>query len=87
MKKFSTNLFLFSILMALLLLPISSFKLLKVNKEDVLGSEDIKTQFLEQTVEIQRNKILELKAQIEELRSREVKETSEAEQISNSIEE
>jgi len=75
MKHFGFNIFLFSILMGLLLLPIASFKLAKVQKMEVLGEEDTKTEYLQQKITQQEDKINELENQLRELT---VKETSQS---------
>jgi|GEM_PF-1682071 hypothetical protein len=75
-KKFGVNLFLFSILLGLLILPITSFKLLKIQQLEVLGTTNIREQYLQQRVEEQEERIKELETLLEE-----AKETTQSKEL------
>lgn len=65
MKKFGANLFLFSILMGMLIMPIASLKLSKINTQEVLSYEDIEIEYLKQRIEEQELEIDRLNTLIE----------------------
>ena len=65
MKKIGANIFLFTILMGLILLPISSFKLVKQETPEVLSFDDVKEEYLKQIIDEQEKEIQELKQQME----------------------
>jgi len=67
MKNFSFNLFLFTILMGLLFMPLASFKLLKTTPSgDVLGTKETETKYLEQRIINQEKRIKELESKREQ---------------------
>lgn len=72
MKKFGANLFLFSLLMGMLIMPIASVKLAKLNQQEVLSYEDIEIGYLKQRIEEQEQEIDRLNTILE------VQETTES---------
>ena len=66
MKKFGANIFLFSILMGLIILPIASFKLTKVEQTEVLGKQTISTKYLQQKIKEQSQRIKDLETELKE---------------------
>jgi len=67
MKKLGANLFLFSILMGLMILPMSSMKLVRQETPEVLSVQDIEEKYLEQRIAEQEKEIEELKSKLEEV--------------------
>lgn len=72
MKKLGANLFLFSLLMGMLIMPIASVKLAKLNQQEVLSYEDIEIEYLKQRIEEQEQEIDRLNTLLE------VQETTES---------
>jgi len=72
MKRFGANLFLFSLLAGMLLMPMASLKLAKVNNQEVLSYTDIETKYLKQRIEEQEKELIELRELVK------VKETTQS---------
>jgi hypothetical protein len=72
MKKFGANLFLFSLLMGMLLMPVASLKLAKLNEQEVLSYTDIETKYLRQRIDEQDKEIKRLRVLLD------TKETTES---------
>lgn len=84
MKNFGANAFLFSILAALLMLPISFLKLTKVDQSEVLGEKAANIEYLNQTISTQEQRIKDLENKIKDYETKETT-TSQKSNISTDL--
>lgn len=74
MKRFGANLFLLTLFLTILTLPVISIKATKVEKQEVLSSTDYQIEYMKQRIQEQEEEIINLKQQLE------VKETTQSTQ-------
>jgi len=70
MKNITSNFFLLTLFITIIFLPVASFKLVKVNKPNILSQSDTNVEYLQETIKNQLKQIKKLNNEIEILNNK-----------------